>query len=209
MGTEYNEVSFDISPKQRKSLASAFNSDSSAKLKLTNVQLFGNNSTILATNSQIARIEKAKDLGKGILLSLSKKQMEKMKKHQDGGFLPVVLGALVSSLAPVLFSKLFPGKQEGEGIELPNGRGLDIEPKQRQKGNGFIQPDNGGNTQYRINNFSAQNAGNGIVMPGKTSGSVSAKKYVSQAATGVKKKQVGMSVGYIHPTSETAYQYLE
>jgi hypothetical protein len=41
-----------------------------------------------------------------------------------GGFLPMLLGALVSSLAPVLFNRIFPdNSQQGQGILLPGTTG--------------------------------------------------------------------------------------
>lgn len=203
--TQYYEISFGISPKQRKSIASAVSAGSGVNLKLSNAQLHENSATILATASQYKKIQKARSNGTGVMISISKKQLDKMK---SGGFLPVVLGALVSSLAPVLFNKIFPSKNdpEGEGIYIPGGRG--------NYGMG-IRPDNGGSTSYRIENFSAGNAGNGIVVPGTRAART---RYPGQQnAMGVERFQRGKKktmrrkprIGYLQPNIEEDFQMLE
>ena len=232
--TKYVQIRFDISPKQKKSVAGAINSGSSVQLKLTNKQLHGESATALVTPTQGKRIIKAKNLGKGVVITLSKKQLEKMK---TGGFLPLILGALVSSLAPVLFSRLFPGKsQDGEGIVLPGGRGMAKRKKvideEYQEGEGvepgMIVPYNGESTSLNIAGYTSKNAGqgqqsaqgirlpgrgSGIVLPGKTmarSGSKTAKQYVSakSGAGMTKKKKPQRAMGYVAPGSEK-YQMLE
>lgn len=225
------QVQFDISPKQRKSVAGAINSGSSVQLKLTNKQLHGESATALVTSTQASRINKAKKLGKGVVITLSKKQLEKMK---TGGFLPVLLGALVSSLAPVLFNRLFPGKsQDGEGIVLPGGHGMtkrkQMMDEEYQEGEGvepgMIVPYNGESTSLNIAGYTSKNAGqgqgsgirlpgrgNGIVLPGTPgarSGSKTAKQYVGKSGAGMtKKKQPQRASGYITPNTEK-YQMLE
>jgi len=225
------QVSFDISPKQKKSIAGAINSGSSVQLKLTNKQLHGESATALVTPTQAKRMLKARNLGKGVVITLSKKQLEKMK---TGGFLPVLLGALVSSLAPVLFNRIFPDKNSGEGINLPGGRGMGkrkqmVDDEMQGEGvePGTIVPYNGESTSLHINGYAAKTGGygakagqgirlpggNGIVLPGTTmkkSGSKTAKQYVGKSAAGIsKKKQLQKASGtYIAPGSE-AYQMLE
>lgn len=223
MATKYVQVDFDISPMQKKNIARAINSNTNVKLRLTNRQLQGDEASMLVTPRQAKQIEKAKSLGKGIILTLSTKQLEKMK---TGGFLPVLLGALVSSLAPTIFNRIFPSKnQDGEGINLPKGRGVSRQHNMDIP-QGMIIPYNGTNTTPNIEGYSARNGGygaginmprgNGIMLPGGGAGksSKTAKVYAApKSGMGMKKKtsskrQTGMSVGYVAPNSEK-YQMLE
>ncbi|HRP36660.1 MAG TPA: hypothetical protein PLS50_02515 [Candidatus Dojkabacteria bacterium] len=199
--TEYYKINIGISKKQQKSIADAVSSGSSVRLKLNNKQLYGSNASFLATKTQALQIEKAKKNAKGVMITLSKTQLQKMK---EGGFLPVLLGSLVASLAPVLFNRLFPDKR-GEGIHLP---GSGIEDGQ------YINPANGDNTNYNIEGFNANNAGigagEGIVIPGSTT----ARRYVRSVkplhpigqGLGKKKKMNGM--GFIAPNSESFQELL-
>jgi len=117
--SRYVELEINLSPTQRTSIANAVSNQTSVRLKLSHTQLTGHhNAKIQVTPMQHRRIQKSINAGKGLVITLSKTQL---KHHQKGGFLPVLLGALVSSLAPVLFSRLFPDKsqqqqQEGHGI---------------------------------------------------------------------------------------------
>lgn len=208
MSTQYHQVRFDISLKQKKSIASAISSGSSVRLRLSNKQLHGHSSGILATKIQLRQIEKAKEKGTGLIVTLSKKQLENMK---SGGFLPVLLGALVSSLAPVLFNKIFPDKNEneGNGINLPGrginlpGRGINL-PGRGVNDSNFINPYNGTDTSYNIEGFSAKNSGNGIVLPG----SKSARKYQPKSLDFPEKKNKNLGMGFIDPMASNYKQQL-
>lgn len=211
----YHKISFDLSQKQRKSIADAASSGSSVRIKFTNKQLYGNNSSLLATQTQIRQMEKAKKLGKGVIITISKKQISHM---QNGGFLPVLLGALVSSLAPVLFNKVFPDKSdEGRGINMPGsginmpGSGINLPGKGMKTEQGVILPANGEDTSYHVTGFSARNAGIGanaglgIVIPGTQT----ARRYQPKALGMPKKKQRPLQgMGFISPNSEK-FQMLE
>ena len=120
--TQYQEVDIHLSDKQRRAIANAISAKSSVRLKFTYDQLqTGTNAKLLLTSKQIARMYKSISLGKGTMITLSNAQLNKMK---SGGFLPMIIGSLVSALAPVLFNKLFPDK-EGHGINLP-GAGINL-----------------------------------------------------------------------------------
>lgn len=208
----YKKVSVDLSERQRHTIASAINAGISAKIKILHKQLFGNNATFLATPTQYNKIQKGKDLGKGVMITLTKKQMETMK---SGGFLPLLLGSLVSSLAPVIFNRIFP-EQQGSGFNIPGARGISRPPRK------WIMPDNGGNTSYRIDGFTAKNAGEGgegygMTLPGtRTARTYKPRRklqyeypqYMEHQELDIPeytKKKQGM--GYVNPNSER-YQML-
>lgn len=120
--TNYMEVSVGITPFQRKSFARAVQSGSSVKLKLTYNQLVHHNVTLHVTRTQYKRIGKAISEHKGLMLNISNKQLSQMKK---GGLLGNILGALVGSLAPILFQKVFPdNSQQGSGYIDPISRSI-------------------------------------------------------------------------------------
>lgn len=195
----YRQVEIGLSKKQKESIARALEAGSSVRIKLSNKHLLSKGTSFLATKTQFNKMERAKKSKKGVVITLSKKQLHAMKV---GGFLPMLLAGLASSLAPVIFNRIFPDKsQGGEGINMP--------------GAGFIAPANGENTSYHVKGFSAKNAGagsggnpgnpngQGLVLPG-TKTAQRYGKQLPQQAQGVKKKRqmrtVGM--GFIDPMSE-------
>lgn len=95
----------------------AVSNQSTVRLRLTHESLSkDHNAQIHLTPTQHKAIERAKGKNKGLMITLSKKQL---MYHQKGGFLPLLLGALVSSLAPVLFNRLFPdNSQQGQGLQV-------------------------------------------------------------------------------------------
>lgn len=111
--SKYVEVKLNIIPSQRKSIATALQNNSSVRLRFTYKQLMENNVTLYVTPTQYKRIQKQIGLKKGIMITFSNKQLQAMK---SGGILGPILGALVGSLAPMLFQKIFPDK-EGSGIK--------------------------------------------------------------------------------------------
>lgn len=207
--TNYIEVSINISPRQQHSIANAIRAKSRVRLKFTNSQLQQNtNSKMLLTKSQILKIEKAIASGKGTTITLSLKQLNAMK---TGGFLPVLLGALVSSLAPVLFNRLFPEKH-GDGIHTNDLTDYQGDGIRLPVGSGVIIPGNGDNSQYHITgqqiSYLPDQGGSGVLLPGTT------QRIKKQKALGLpsRKKNKMLGMGYIAPNSETyndTYQYLE
>src|SRR4051794_21316811 len=102
----YVETDIHISDKQKHSIASAVSAGSGVKLKFTYAQLQKEeNAKILLTKTQHNRLAKAFASGKGIVVMLSKKQLNSMK---IGGFLPMLLAGIASALAPMLFNRLLP-----------------------------------------------------------------------------------------------------
>ena len=227
----YKEVPINLTPAQRQSIARAVSAGSSVKLKFTNKQLFSHNATVHLTNLQYNRLQKAKRSGHGVMITLSKKQLD---YHKRGGFLPILLGSLISAGLPWLLNKVFPDKQEGQGINenykykkneksltihpethdmnayginLPGGHGINL-----PGGSGVLLPANGENTQYHLaGNHSSylpdnNQYGNGYVLPGTT------MKQPRQKALGIPKnyrRGAGiLSSPYIHPNSENI-QYLK
>lgn len=172
----YAETKINLSPKQRQSIAHAVQHKVPIRLKFSYAQLNGNNAKIHLTMTQHNKIQKAKMAHKGIMLTLSKKQLE---YHQKGGFLPMLLAGLASALAPTLFNRLFPEKHEGSGLQkckvqkyeqddnmnasginmpagginMPNGHGINLPSgygAPYNHNNKDIRPANGENTQYHL-----------------------------------------------------------
>jgi hypothetical protein len=190
----YQKVDIDLSKKQQTSIAKSVEAGTSAKIKLSNRQLHGSSASFMATKTQAGQIQRAKVANKGVMITLSKKQIQSMR---EGGFLPILLGSLVSALAPTLFNRLFPDRS--------------------QSGDGII-PGNGESSSYHIDEFKA--TGNGISMPGSgiiIPGTRTARLYnnqIPQQAQGVPKKKRPQRAGYINPLSEnftaqTPYQMLQ
>lgn len=190
--TSYRKVDIGLSKKQQDGIAKAIEAGGSVKLKLLNKHLHGKNASFLATKTQFNKIERAKKSKKGVILHLSKRQVQKMK---EGGFLPMLLGSIASALIPTLFNRIFPDKS--------------------QEGNGFITPANGENTSYHVTGFSSKNAGagsrgnpgnpggQGIIIPGTKTARKYGKQMPQQQALGMpQKKTQKLGMGFIDPMSE-------
>ena len=109
----YITMMLELTPKQRRTFTNAVRDGTGVKLKFSYNQLTaGGDAKLYITTAQKKHLEKAIRLRKGAILTLSKKQIHAMK---TGGFLPMLLGALVSSLAPTLFNRLFPEKNDQDG----------------------------------------------------------------------------------------------
>jgi hypothetical protein len=87
----YNSFGLSLSNSQKKSLANAIQNQTSLTIKLNSSQLNGQDKLALTT-TQIKHITKSKNMGKGVSITLSKTQLQKMKKM--GGFLPLILAGL-------------------------------------------------------------------------------------------------------------------
>lgn len=194
--TEYYKTPVNITKKQQRSIATAVSNGKGVRIKFSYEQLMSEpNAEMLLTKTQLNQLMKAGELRKGIVITLSKKQLNAMKR---GGILPVLLGALVSSLAPVVFNRLFPGKkeQDGDGIFVPGGRG------------GAILPDNGGNTQYHLTGdgtsylpSDSKTWGGGIVLPGVNARASGSKR--QKALGSVKKKTIMLESPYARGAGST------
>ena len=160
--TNYVKTLLNLSPSQRKAIANAVSSKSAVTLRFSHAKLTSGKEPFMVSPSQAAKINKAINNGTGCQLTFRKSHWH---SNQRAGFLPAILAALVSSLAPVLFNKIFPDKQEGhgfdpsgedgeggEGIMLPGAEGLP----------NTIQPDNGGDVSYHV-------TGRGFNLPGELS----------------------------------------
>lgn len=87
----YSSFGLSLSNPQKKSLANAIQNKTSLTLRLNTNQLHGQDKLAL-TMTQINHITKSKSVGKGVNITLSKTQLQKMKKM--GGFLPLILAGL-------------------------------------------------------------------------------------------------------------------
>lgn len=217
----YVKVEINLSPKQKQSIARAASSKSSIRLKFTNTQLQQNtNSQLLLTRKQVTRINNAISAGRGTMITLSNKQLNSIK---SGGFLAPIIASLVGSLAPVLFNRIFPENQDGNGIDenysrcrrihpdmIANGinlPGAGINLPGMSRGEGVILPANGENTQYHISgnhiSYLPNNNGSGLVLPGTTQ-----RRQKALGLPRKKNKMLAMEGEEYTPNSQS-YQYLQ
>jgi len=169
--TQYTSYDIHLTEHQKKQIASAVQRKTGVKIRFTYNQLNMNpNTKIQLTPTQFKKLQRSATTGKGAMLTISWKQLE---YHQKGGFLPLLLPALVGAVAPFLLNKLFPDKSSsGEGLVLPGQQPVQRKrlppiPAQKQEntyhmGNGInlpmgrgvnspdIRPLNGENTSYHI-----------------------------------------------------------
>lgn len=222
MSSNYVEININLTPTQRNMIAKAVKSGSSARLKFTNSQLKGNNAKLYVSKMQYKRIQKALSNNKGVMLTISQKQLNQMKK---GGILPLILPALIGAVAPFLLNKLFPGNSnEGSGIMLPYQQqprptrqkkiAVNKEQNFEYMGNGInipmghgmadesgpIKPANGENTQYHL----AGNSSSYLPDSYANSYGYDTSKYRKLKPLAQKnvKRAKGMADIYINPQSE-------
>lgn len=117
----YVKAELNLTKNQAKTLSNAVESDTHARLKFTFKQLTeGGNHSMLLTNTQFNRIQKAIDKKNGITITLSKRQIASMQK---GGFIGAIIASILGALAPTLFNRIFPStsdnNSEGSGIMVP------------------------------------------------------------------------------------------
>ena len=138
----YTPTQVRVSPNQDKRLKKAISSKKAASIKLDlGVGTGDPDHVLLLTRSQIAKIERARLIGKPrVSIHLSKKQMHANVRH-DGGFLGALAGIaakVLPSLAKGLATGLVSGavgKVMGDGLYLSkSGHRVKIEPV---KGNGL------------------------------------------------------------------------
>ena len=133
------------SVKMKRKVQSAIKKKKTLLLHLKKNELVGDK-TLLLTKKQISKIEKAKDIKKGVLLHLSKRQV-KANVEYKGGFLGLLDG-LAARVLPTLLCGLASGVVSG-AIEkaMSKGDGLYLHKQghcyqvQKTEGNGlFLTP---------------------------------------------------------------------
>lgn len=164
---------------QKKAIGNAVQKGSGVKLRFKHGQL-KHGDKMLLSQRQINKINKSHQLGKGCEVNLTKSQLDKMK---TGGFLPMILPALIGAVAPFLLGKLFPDRPQqgegmimhngfdyqGQGINLPGGNGINL-----PRGKGLVKGNNGGpvtNNVYGNHSSYLPNVsdpyGQGVMLPGQ------------------------------------------
>ena len=102
--TSYFEYGVNLSDNQKRSLASAMNSQSPLTLRLKHGNLTGNDELML-TKTQLKRIQKSLNNGTGADIKISKTQIRKVAKQ--GGSLFSTLASLGERVLPNLCCKRF------------------------------------------------------------------------------------------------------
>ena len=125
----YNPVEVNISEKQHVKLKHAISrSNAAVSIKVT-IQDGGNGEhTVLLTRGQIAKIERARLIGKNhITIRLSRKQVQANIKY-EGGFLGM-LASLAARALPTLLTGLATGLVSGAVEKAVGGSGLYLRKK--------------------------------------------------------------------------------
>ena len=95
----YTDVNVNISDSQKQKVKKALAAGTQFSLRLSHEDLVGND-VIAVTQSQLNRLKKAHEAGKGVTIKMSKSQVAYNMKVQ-GGFLPLLAG-LASQALPFL-----------------------------------------------------------------------------------------------------------
>ena len=136
----YHPHGVKLSEGQRKKLAKAYRDNSAITIRLSNDELSGSDQLML-TNRQIAKLKKAKSLGNGSDVKISKTQIGKVVAH--GGSLWSSLFSLGTKLLPyatTAVSKVAPSLATG-ALSALGSLGIDKIFGKKQKG-GFLIPQN-------------------------------------------------------------------
>jgi len=115
----YTNVHVNISENQKRNLKQPLESKGPVSIRLDYADLEGNDILAL-TNSQVNRMTKAYDNGKGITIKMSKRQVEH-NKTTEGGFLSLLAGLAAKALpflAKTVLSTLATGALSGVGSAL-------------------------------------------------------------------------------------------
>jgi len=115
----YTNVHVNISENQKRNLKQTLESKGPVSIRLDYADLEGNDILAL-TNSQVNRMTKAYDNGKGIKIKMSKRQVEH-NKTIEGGFLSLLAGLAAKALpflAKTVLSTLATGALSGVGSAL-------------------------------------------------------------------------------------------
>lgn len=196
-----------LTDQQKRQVQKAVAANSGVKLRFTNKQLTSGSGQLPLTNSQYNKALKSAQKGKGCDITLSKTQLNKMK---TGGFLPLILPALIGAVAPFLLNKLFPQKQEGDGINIPGAHGINI-PGAR--GRGMIKGDNGGpisnnTTGNQSSFFENQTDPYEETLPANRN-RVRRPMKTLRTPQPRNQKNLKSASGFVHPNSEAAFQMLQ
>ena len=99
----YTDVNVNISDSQKK-VKKALAAGTQLSLRLSHEDLVGND--VIMTQSQLNRLKKAHEAGKGVMIKMSKSQVAHNMMVQ-GGFLPLLAGLASQALPfPVPFYRL-------------------------------------------------------------------------------------------------------
>ena len=101
----YTDVNVNISDSQKQKVKKALAAGTQFSLRLSHEDLVGND-VIAVTQSQLNRLKKAHEAGKGVTIKMSKSQVAYNMKVQ-GGFLPLLAG-LASQALPFLTGTVLP-----------------------------------------------------------------------------------------------------
>lgn len=101
----YTNVSVNISEKQKEQLKKALAAGDHLSLHLSHADLTGND-VIGVTQSQLSRLRKAHETGKGVIIKMSKTQVARNMKI-EGGFLSLLAG-LASRAIPLIAKTVLP-----------------------------------------------------------------------------------------------------
>ena len=153
--TDYKHHKLALTDGQAKDLAKAVLMREPHSVKLSHEQLSAEGVVdAMLTPTQVARIKKAQDSGKGIVLKFSKAQITKMAQMVKGGFLPFLAGLLpaITAALPTIGATLGLGALSGAAgfgaqklLEKATGSGLlDGEIKGAIMGNGMYTLGNTG-----------------------------------------------------------------
>ena len=138
--TTYHPHGVKLSAGQRQKLAKAYRENSAITIRLSNNELSGSDQLML-TKTQIARLTKAKSLGKGSDIKISKTQIR--KAVIEGGSLWSSLFSLGTKLLPyatTAVSKAVPALATG-ALGALGALGINKIFGKKQKG-GFLIPQN-------------------------------------------------------------------
>ena len=122
--TRYVKVKVNISEGQKQKLQSALQVGGPVSIRLGHEDLHGED-VLALTNSQVTKITKAYQGGKGITIKMSKSQLAHNKKV-EGGFLGM-LASLAARTLPMLAKTLGVGALTGlasSGVQKVMGQGL-------------------------------------------------------------------------------------
>ena len=111
----YTDVNVNISDNQKQKIRNALAAGTQLSLRLSHEDLVGND-VIAVTQSQLNRLKKAHQAGKGVTIKMSKSQVVYNMKIQ-GGFLPLLAG-LASQALPFLTGTVLPALGVGASSGL-------------------------------------------------------------------------------------------
>ena len=132
----YTNVHVNISENQKRNLKQAIGSKSRVSIRLGYEDLEGNDlrDILSLTNSQVNRMTKAYENGKGITIKISKRQVEH-NKTIEGGFLSLLAGLAAKAL-PFLAKTVLPTL--ATGVLSGVGSALAQKATNKAMGNGLL-----------------------------------------------------------------------